>query len=152
MRMDKQGYFYFVDRVGDTFRWRGENVSTAEVANIVAACTGVVDAVIYGVRIPGSEGRAGMAALVIGEDFDLGRFRQYLVKRLPSYARPVFLRICQSIEITGTFRAKKTSLARDGFDLRIIDDPVYIDDPASETYVPFDAGLYERFKRGEGWL
>jgi fatty-acyl-CoA synthase len=152
MRMDKQGYFYFVDRVGDTFRWKGENVSTAEVADIVAACAGVVDAVIYGVRIPGSEGRAGMAALVIGEDFDLGRFRQYLVKRLPSYARPVFLRICRSIEMTGTFKTKKTSLARDGFDLRIIDDPVYIDDPASGTYIPFDAGLYVRFKRGEGWL
>jgi fatty-acyl-CoA synthase len=152
MRMDEQGFFYFVDRVGDTFRWKGENVSTTEVANIVAACAGVVDAAVYGVKIPGSEGRAGMAALVTGEDFDLGRFRQYLVKRLPSYARPVFLRICRSIEMTGTFRAKKISLARDGFDVLMIDDPVYIDDPASGTYVPFDAELYERFGIGEGRL
>jgi fatty-acyl-CoA synthase len=108
--------------------------------------------VVYGVKVPGSEGRAGMAALVIEEDFDLSRFRQYLAKRLPGYARPVFLRICRSIEMTGTFKAKKTFLARDGFDLRIIDDPVYIDDPASGTYVRFDAGLYERFKWGEGRL
>jgi fatty-acyl-CoA synthase len=152
MRMDEQAYFYFVDRVGDTFRWKGENVSTAEVADIVASHAGVIDAVVYGVKVPGSEGRAGMAALVIGEDFDLGRFRVYLAKRLPSYARPVFLRICRSIEMTGTFKAKKTSLARDGFDLSAIDDPVYIDDPASGIYIPFEAGLYERFRKGEGRL
>jgi fatty-acyl-CoA synthase len=152
MRMDEQKYFYFVDRVGDTFRWKGENVSTTEVADVVAAFAGVIDAVVYGVTVPGSEGRAGMAALVIGMDFNLGQFRQHLAKRLPSYARPVFLRICRSIEMTGTFRAKKTSLARDGFDVSVIDDPVYIDDPTSETYIPFDAGLYERFRKGDGWL
>lgn len=152
MRRDKQGYFYFIDRIGDTFRWKGENVSTTEVANIVAACAGVLDVVVYGVTIPGCEGRAGMAALVTGEDFNLDQFRQHLAKRLPSYARPIFLRFCRSIEMTGTFKAKKISLARDAFHIPIVDDSIYIDDPTSGTYIPFDTGLYERFSKGAGWL
>src|SRR5207302_8978591 len=82
MRKDEQGYFYFVDRIGDTFRWKGENVSTTEVTQMIAACPGVIDAVVYGVTVPGTEGRAGMAAVVVSSTFDLIAFRQGLA-RLP---------------------------------------------------------------------
>src|SRR6266480_4658503 len=92
MRQDAQGYFYFVDRVGDTFRWKGENVATSEVAEAICAFRGVTDANVYGVQIPGTEGRAGMAALV-ADELDLAAFRNHLIARLPGYARPLFLRL-----------------------------------------------------------
>jgi fatty-acyl-CoA synthase len=152
MRKDEHGYFYFVDRIGDTFRWKGENLSTIEVVTVIAACTGVIDAVVYGVAIDGVEGRAGMAALVTSADFNLDDFRQQLNERLPSYARPIFLRFCRSIEITETFKLKKQSLMRDAYHVPLIDDPIFIDDPESETYIPFGAELYERFRKGQGWL
>ena len=89
MRRDERGYFYFVDRIGDTFRWKGENVATAEVAEAIYAFPGVRAATICGVAIPGTDGRAGMAALVTDGELDLGAFRAYLNARLPAYARPV---------------------------------------------------------------
>ena len=92
MRRDEQGFFYFVDRIGDTFRWKGENVSAAEVTGVIAACVGVKDAAVYGVQVAGADGRAGMAAIVIGPDFELTAFRDFLAARLPDYARPVFVR------------------------------------------------------------
>ena len=83
MRKDAQGYFYFVDRIGDTFRWKGENVSTSEVAAAICAFPGVKDATVYGVTIPGAEGRAGMAALVTSDALDLAAFRSHLIGRPP---------------------------------------------------------------------
>ncbi|MBO0722402.1 MAG: long-chain-acyl-CoA synthetase, partial [Blastocatellia bacterium] len=104
MRQDEHGYFYFVDRIGDTFRWKGENVATTELSETITAMPGVREAVAYGVPIPGHEGRAGMAALVVDPDFDLATFRRCLAERLPRYARPLFIRICQQIETTTTFK------------------------------------------------
>jgi len=98
MRLDRQGYFYFVDRIGDTFRWKGENVATTEVAEAVSSCPGVVDVMVYGVAVPGADGKAGMAALVVDDGFDLAVFWKHLAERLPAYARPVFLRICERFE------------------------------------------------------
>ncbi|MGA2793741.1 MAG: long-chain-acyl-CoA synthetase, partial [Roseiarcus sp.] len=94
LRRDASGYYYFIDRIGDAFRWKGENVSTTEVAEAVAAFPGVRQANVYGVCAPGHEGRAGMAALVVegGDDFDLSGLRAHIAERLPAYARPVFLR------------------------------------------------------------
>ena len=102
MRKDDRGYFYFVDRVGDTFRWKGENVSTTEVAEVISAFPSVTGAVVYGVVVPGTEGRAGMAAIAVRADFDLVAFRNFLIDQLPSYACPLFLRIVSMIEVTGT--------------------------------------------------
>ncbi len=117
MRRDEDGFFYFVDRVGETYRWKGENVSTAEVLGALSACRGVLDGVVYGVSVPGADGRAGMAALRVSADFDLAGFRAAAAARLPTYARPVFLRLLQSgIESTGTFRPRKQDLAEAGFD------------------------------------
>ena len=148
MRQDEQGFFYFVDRVGDTFRWKGENVSTAEVAGVITGCSGVVDAAVYGVTVPGTDGRAGMAALVTGEGFDLAALRRALQERLPAYARPLFLRIVAAIELTGTFKLRKHELALEGYDPTRIRDAVYIDDRERNEYVPLDARLHEQLHAG----
>jgi len=149
MRQDEQGFFYFVDRVGDTFRWKGENVSTTEVAGVIAACRGVADAAVYGVQVPATDGRAGMAALVTDEHFNLGELRRTLTERLPDYARPLFLRIVSSIELTGTFKLRKQELALEGYDPTWLRDALYVDDPASQAYVPLDAQMYARLQAGK---
>ena len=146
MRRDERGYFYFVDRVGDTFRWKGENVSTTEVAETIAACPGVIDAVVYGVTVPRTEGRAGMAAIVVDHDFDLVVFRRYLNENLPEYARPLFLRIRGEIETTETFKPKKQSLAREGYDPAATNDAIYFNDRMRQAFVKVDAALYERIR------
>jgi fatty-acyl-CoA synthase len=148
MRRDESGYFYFVDRVGDTFRWRGENVSTTEVAETLLACPGVIEAVVYGVIVPGTEGRAGMAAIVIGRDFDLTSLHQHLAERLPDYARPLFLRIRRELETTATFKPKKQDLSREGFDPTGTADAVYFYDRRREAFVKLDAVLYEGIRTG----
>jgi fatty-acyl-CoA synthase len=148
MRKDEQGFFYFVDRVGDTYRWKGENVSTGEVTAAVTACTGVTDAAVYGVTVPGADGRAGMAALVVDSGFDLATFRRQLVERLPDYARPLFLRIVRGIEITGTFKLKKQELAVQGYDRTKIDDALYFDDRQQQAYRTLDESVYAKIQGG----
>ncbi len=148
MRQDAQGFYYFVDRVGDTFRWKGENVSTSEVAAAVGAAHGVVDAAVYGVTVPHADGRAGMAAMVTAADFDLIAFRAHLRAALPAYARPLFLRIVSTLELTGTLKLDKQALARDGYDPERVADPLYVDDRLAEAYVAFDRRLNERLQRG----
>jgi fatty-acyl-CoA synthase len=149
MRQDEQGFFYFVDRVGDTFRWKGENVSTTEVAGVIAACPGVTDAAVYGVSVPGTEGRAGMAAVVVAQDFDLDRLRRALAARLPEYARPLFLRIVSALELTGTFKQRKQELALEGYDPGRVRDALYIDDGTRDAYVPLDEALHARLLSGK---
>jgi len=148
MRKDAQGFFYFVDRVGDTFRWKGENVSTGEVTAVVTSCPGIADAAVYGVAVPGADGRAGMAAIVVDTEFDLTAFRQHVATRLPEYARPLFLRIVAAIEITGTFKLRKQELALEGFDPAKVTDPLYFDDRQQEAYVSLDLTLQERLRTG----
>ena len=148
MRRDKEGFFYFADRVGDTYRWKGENVSTAEVGAAIESCPGVVEAVAYGVAVPGTEGRAGMAAIVTAAPFDLAAVRRHLVERLPDYARPLFLRLTPAIPKTETFKPKKQELARDGYDLDRVADTVYIDDRERASFVRLDRDLFERLRAG----
>jgi fatty-acyl-CoA synthase len=145
MRRDEQGFFYFVDRVGDTFRWKGENVAAAEVSGVVAACPGVTDAAVYGVQVPGTEGRAGMAAVVVGPDFNLPAFRDYLTARLPDYARPVFVRIVPTMELTGTFKLRKQTLLAEGYDPSRVPG-VYLEDRTLGEYVTLDARTYQRLQ------
>ncbi len=142
MRRDAAGFYYFVDRVGETYRWKGENVSTAEVLTALTAAPGVLEGVVYGVAVPDTDGRAGMAALVVGREFDLKAFRAAVGERLPAYARPVFLRLRPALESTGTFKPRKQDLVRAGFDPSQVDDPLYVDDPRANAYVPLDAALY----------
>ena len=149
MRKDEKGFFYFIDRIGDTFRWKGENVSTVEVAAAASTAPGVAEAVVYGVTIPGCEGRAGMVAAVIRENFDLAAFRRHLVDELAEYARPLFLRISGEIEATGTFKFKKTALMRESYDPSAIADTIYFNDPDRQDFVKIDSKLFEKIKSGK---
>ena len=148
MYTDRQGYFYFADRVGDTFRWKGENVSTAEVEGVILKCPGVLEAAVYGVAVPHADGRAGMAALVIKEDFDLDQFAQSMQASLPSYAVPRFLRICKALKVTSTFKHKKAELSREGHDPKLIDDKIYARQPAHGAYVRLDDELHGQIVNG----
>ena len=114
MRLDESGYFHFVDRVGDTFRWKGENVATSEVNQVILDRPDVVDATTYGVAIAGADGRAGMAAVVVDRHFDLGDFQDHISRRLPAYACPVVIRICAVLEATETFKQKKATVGSRG--------------------------------------
>jgi fatty-acyl-CoA synthase len=143
MRKDAFGYYYFVDRLGDTFRWKGENVSTTEVASVLNACPGVIETAVYGVTVPGTEGKAGMAALAIDDAFSLSAFRAHLHENLPPYARPLFIRICDSIETTGTFKLKKSELVRQGY-TDTANDPIWFDDRVSGAFVKCDADFLAR--------
>ncbi len=143
MQLDDKGFFHFVDRIGDTFRWKGENVATSEVNDAVRDCTGVVDATTYGVSIPGADGRAGMSAIVVNEGFDIAALAGHLATRLPAYARPVFVRISRELDATETFKQKKVELAREGFDPVGTADPLFMADPKSGGYVALDQPAYE---------
>jgi fatty-acyl-CoA synthase len=149
MRKDARGYFYFVDRVGDTFRWKGENVSTSEVADVINTFPGIADANVYGVTVVGSDGRAGMAAIVCEGPCDLGALHAHLARNLPDYARPLFLRIKNKLDVTATFKQKKTDLVRQGFNPAATSDPIYFNDPQSHSFVSLDAALYRRIESGE---
>jgi len=149
MRSDASGFYYFVDRIGDTFRWKGENVSTSEVAAVITACPGIKEASVYGVRVPGTEGGAGMAALVVDGKLDFVEFRKHLARALPPYARPLFLRLTERIAVTGTFKHTKADLQRDGFDPAATSDPIYFDDPEKKAFVRLDTAIYARIQAGK---
>ena len=148
MRRDADGYFYFVDRIGDTFRWKGENVSTAEVEDALCAFPGIRDASVYGVPVPGADGRVGMAAVAVGAALDLAALRAHLAERLPAYARPRFLRVRRELELTATFKRTKHDLRRQGFDPEATDDALFFDDHDRDGFVPIDAALYLRIQSG----
>jgi fatty-acyl-CoA synthase len=148
MRLDEAGFFHFVDRVGDTFRWKGENVATSEVNEAVLACPGVREAATYGVSVPGVDGRAGMVALVVDDHFSLRQFRDHLAARLPVYAHPVFVRICASLAATETFKQKKTLLAREGFDPNVVTEPLFCLSLGADVDSPLDAAIYARILDG----
>ena len=148
MKLDESGFFHFVDRIGDTFRWKGENVATSEVNEAVVDCRGVVDATTYGVEVRGADGRAGMVAIVTDDRFDLKEFSDHLARRLPAYACPAFVRVCAALDSTETFKQKKQDLIRAGFDPHFITDPLFFRDPKSGAFLPIDAQCYERITQG----
>jgi fatty-acyl-CoA synthase len=150
LRRDRRGFYYFVDRIGDSYRWKGENVSAAEVWAALAQCPGVIDGTVYGVAVPGRDGQAGMAALVVNEQFDWQRFRRELDQRLPPYARPVFVRLLAALPATATFRARSAELRRQGIDPAQVRDPLYVADAARDCYRPLDDPL--RTALGSGAL
>ncbi|OWK09778.1 SLC27A2 [Cervus elaphus hippelaphus] len=144
LMIDHENFIYFHDRVGDTFRWKGENVATTEVADTVGLVDFVEEVNVYGVSVPGHEGRIGMASIKIKADheFDGRKLFKHVVDYLPSYARPRFLRIQDTIEITGTFKHRKVTLVEEGFNPAVIKDALYFLDDKAEMYVPMTEDIY----------
>jgi len=146
--MDEYGYFFFKDRTGDTFRWKGENCSTSEVEAVVSNCCGLKDAAVYGVQIPGAEGRAGMAAILDPEEsLNMEAFGAGVAKALPSYARPVFVRIIKTMDMTGTYKMKKIDLQKEAFDVTKVSDKIYC--LCNGKYVRVDNELYSKIVSGQ---
>ncbi len=146
-------HYQFVDRVGDTFRWRSENVSTNEVGEIINGFDQIKFCNVYGVEVPGADGRAGMAALTLAEgvtDLDMDRFSAYIAENLPVYARPVFLRIQPDIDVTGTFKMVKGDLRKQAYDLTQIEDPVFVLKPNASRYERLDPEFAATIASGQG--
>lgn len=127
-----------MDRISDTFRWKGENVSTTEVSETICAFPGIKEATVYGVEIPGTDGRAGMAALVTDGNLDLTAFQTHLVARLPAYAQPLFLRVRHQLDVTATFKHAKRDLERGGYNPTTTTDAIYFNDAERKAFVRLD--------------
>jgi fatty-acyl-CoA synthase len=142
---NSQGYYRFVDRIGDTFRWKGQNCSTMEVSEIVSAFPGVIEANVYGVSVPNHmDGRAPCAAISCDSNLDLSDLLGYMKKTLPSYAIPVFIRITpQMNNITETFKHQKVELRNQGIDIHAISDPMYVLFDGN-SYVNLDTEVYNQ--------
>lgn len=150
LMIDHEDFIYFHDRVGDTFRWKGENVATTEVADVVGLVDFVQEVNVYGVPVPGHEGRIGMASIKLKEDceFEGKKLFKHVADYLPSYARPRFLRIQDTIEITGTFKHRKVTLVEEGFNPAVIKDALYFLDEKAEMYVPMTEDIYNAVNGG----
>lgn len=147
--MDELGYMYFRDRGGDTFRWRGENVSTTEVEGVLSRLLGQTDVAVYGVAVPGVEGKAGMAAIADPHgQLSPNALYQELQKVLAPYARPIFLRLLPQVDTTGTFKIQKTRLQHEGFDPRQTSDRLFFLDLKQGHYLPLDQSVYTRICSG----
>jgi citronellyl-CoA synthetase len=136
----------FIDRVGDTFRWKGENVSTNEVAEVINGFPQIAESTLYGVQVPGADGRAGMASLVVKgpvDSFDFSGFAKHVKSQLPPYAWPLFLRIQPELEVTGTFKQIKSELRKQGFDPSLVHDPLFVMPPKQGVYVQLTAELHK---------
>ncbi|XP_017878771.2 long-chain fatty acid transport protein 4 [Ceratina calcarata] len=151
--MDELGYFYFKDRTGDTFRWHGENVATSEVEAVISNVISLKAAAVYGVGVPGTEGKAGMAAIYDPDNsVNIKELSEGLKKSLPMYARPLFVRILSELPMTGTFKLKKKDLQLDGFDIKKITDPIYFLDQDSSVYVKLTEEIYDKIHQGKARL
>lgn len=148
MRKDEHGYVYFVDRIGDTFRWKGENVSTNEVAEAVSQFDGIETANVYGVPVEGMDGKAGMAAITGKTDLDMGALHASITSALPNYAIPLFIRRAPEAETTGTFKYRKVELVKEGFDPAVVEDPIWFANPETGTYEQLTPEAHEKIVSG----
>ena len=150
LRRDADGYYYFIDRIGDSFRWKGENVAAQEAADVLNGAPGVSEANVYGVPVPNQDGRAGMAAVVLAAPgrFDGRGFYAYAERHLPGYARPAFVRIVPEMDVTGTLKQRKHALAAEGYDPARVADPLFVRDDRARSYVPLTAALLEGIRHG----
>ncbi|XP_059580873.1 long-chain fatty acid transport protein 6 isoform X2 [Alligator mississippiensis] len=151
MVQDQENFLYFWDRIGDTFRWKGENVSTAEVSDVVGMLDFVQDANVYGVLVPDHEGKAGMVAFTLkpNKTLDLEQIYKQVVTYLPSYACPLFLRLQETMEMTGTLKQQKFRLVGEGFNPSVITDPLYFFDSCKKSYVPLTKELHAMILSGQ---
>ncbi|XP_045156370.2 long-chain fatty acid transport protein 2-like [Mercenaria mercenaria] len=148
--LDADYFLYFKDRIGDTFRWKGENVSTVEVSSVLSKLDVIQDANVYGVEIPGTEGRAGMASIHLEDNIRftpdvLKDIFRHAAEHLPRYARPMFLRFPREVSLTTTLKQQKTQLRKEGFHPQDIDDPLFYYDEQNKTYSPLTVETYDQF-------
>jgi acyl-CoA synthetase (AMP-forming)/AMP-acid ligase II len=150
VRRGRWRLLYFSDRLGDTFRWKGENVSTTEVQEALSSLHGVAEVNAYGVRVNGTEGRAGMVAVVMAEgtSFDPDAFKVHADRSLPGYARPIFVRVSERFDTTATFKLKKQDLQEQGFNPERVTDPLYMRHPKRDAYVRLDASTFAELEAG----
>ncbi|KAM5237426.1 long-chain fatty acid transport protein 5 isoform 2-T2 [Ctenodactylus gundi] len=150
LSMDREGFFYFRDRLGDTFRWKGENVSTREVEEVLSLVDFLREVNVYGVSVPGCEGKVGMAAvqLIPGQTFDGQKLYQHVRTWLPAYATPQFVRIQDALAITSTFKLVKSHLVREGFNVKVITDPLFILDQKTQAFQPLTEDIYQAVCEG----
>ncbi|KAM6979601.1 long-chain fatty acid transport protein 2-like [Aplochiton taeniatus] len=151
LRIDHDGFIYFQDRMGETFRWKGENVATTEVADILCMMTFIEEACVYGVKVSGHEGKIGMAAVMLrdGTQFDCAAAFVHVANNLPSYARPYVIRIQNVFELTGTFKQIKVKLVEEGFDPVNIRDPLFVRDEVKKTYTPLTVEIHDSILSGK---
>jgi len=142
-------HYQFVDRVGDTFRWKGENVSTNEIGEIINTHPDIHISNIYGVEIPGTNGKAGMAALILregltgSENLDIAGLSQHLAGNLPAYAQPIFLRLLKEQPTTTTMKLLKSDLREQAYHLDRTDDEILVLKPGESVYAPLDREFYD---------
>jgi len=143
---DNKGYLYFVDRIGDTFRWKGENVSTNEVTQYLSSYSDFKEINVYGVHVPGYDGRTGMASVVLNDGvqyLDGTSLFNHVRLHLAPYQQPLFIRVQQQMTITGTFKHRKVEMVAEGFNSAVITDALYFRDDNKRCYVPLDPQLYQ---------
>ena len=150
MRSQGFGHAAFTDRLGDTFRWKGENVATTQVEAAVAHDPNVEECTVFGVEVQGAGGRAGMAAIQLkeGTDFDGKALAKAVYELLPGYALPLFVRIVESLEYTSTFKSKKVNLRKQGYGPDV-DDPIYVLSGRDEGYVEFYDSYPDEVRNGK---
>ena len=150
LKKDADGNYFFVDRIGDTFRWKGENVSTHEVAEILSTFPGVSFVTVFGVEVPATEGRVGMAAVTMEKEnaFDPQAFYRFTEDQLPGYSRPAFLRLKPELEVTGTFKLLKVDLKHTGYNPELVSDELFFRQGETKNYVPLDKALFDRIQSG----
>ena len=149
-----QKHYQFVDRIGDTFRWKSENVSTNEVAELINHFPDIVFTSVYGVEIPGTDGRAGMAAVVFRHGVDLGSvdleaLSRHINENLPSYARPIFIRVLKELPTTSTHKLQKSELREQAYHLDRVQDDLLVMKPGEATYCRLDADFYDKIMQRE---
>ena len=152
LKVHEDRWVSFVDRFGDTFRWKGENVSTLEVEAILNSFPAIQNCAVYGAVIPNTEGKAGMAAVTLDSSlkFDIDELSQFVLSSLPSYSIPIFIRIMEELEMTtSSFKIIKTTLSKEAYDLSVVKNPIYFWDSSSKKYVPFTNSLYQDLMGGK---
>jgi len=146
LTLHDDGWLSFADRVGDTFRWKGENVSTNEVAEILNGARGVLETNVYGVEVPGADGRAGMASVNCGPEFSIDAFAKFAIAHLPGYQRPIFVRLQTDMRTTVTLKHQKVDYRREGYDPNKVTDPLYLLE--GDHYEPLDAAVWDGLQDG----
>ena len=150
LKLHEDQYVSFADRFGDTYRWKAENVSTMEVESIINSSDTIHYISVYGVPIPNTEGKAGMASVSLNpsKEFNIDDFSQFLVEVLPSYSIPVFLRICKELETTGSLKIRKVDLQKEGYNIEEINDKIYFWAPSKKKYTPLTPEIYQQLITG----